>query len=114
MRRRVDDASGRRPQHQMVSPLRAFGLATVTIDEILTELVDTLIVECSIDLRIVETRRYRQIEGVCDEFGFVLWRTVSDGRQVIEIARSPNRPGGIEYSELRARLGAVKRDDAGK
>ncbi len=85
-------------------PVRAFGLATVTIDEIFGELIDVLIVECSVDLRIVGTRRYRQIEGICDEFGFVLARTVFGGRQVIEIARSSNRPVGIEYAELRERL----------
>ena len=83
-------------------------------DEIFAELIDVLIVECAVDVRIVDTRRYRAIEAICDEYGFVLSRTVSDGHQVIEITRSQNRPVGIEYPELRARLLPVIKDDDAK
>lgn len=86
----------------------------MTEDEILDELVDALVVECALELRIFGTRRYRAIEAVCDEFGFVLSRVVSNGRQVIEIARSPNRPIGIGYDELRTRLLPVIEDDDAK
>jgi hypothetical protein len=79
----------------------------MTENEIFAELIDVLIVECAADVRIVDTQRYRAIDGICDEFGFVLSRTVSDGRQIIEIARSQNRLIGIEYTELRARLAAA-------
>lgn len=79
-------------------------MAAVTEDEIFAELIDVLIVECLADLRIFETQLYRKVDGICDEFGFVLSCTVSGGRQVIEIARSQNRPIGIGYEELRARL----------
>jgi hypothetical protein len=99
-----------------VSPLWAARLAAMTINEIFAELVDALIVECAADVRIAETRRYREIEGICDEFGFVLSRLVSNDSQVIEIARSPNRPVGIGYEELRARLASAIRtkDDSTK
>ena len=83
-------------------------------DEIFAELVDALIVECAVDLKIVGTRRYRAIGGICNEYGFVLSRLVSNGRQVVEIVQSPNRPGGIEYEELRARLLPVIESDVGE
>lgn len=86
----------------------------MTIDEIFAELIDALVVECAVDVRIVGTRRYRKIEGICDEFGFVLSRTVSGDLQVIEITRSQNRLIGIEYAELRARLLPVIKDDDAK
>jgi hypothetical protein len=114
LRRRADDATRRRPQNPLVSPLRAFGLAALTEHEIFAELVGVLIVECAADLRIAETLRYRMIGGICDEFGFVLSRTVSNGQQVIEIERSPNRPIGIGYEELRARLLSMIEDDVGE
>lgn len=82
----------------------------MTENEIFAELIDVLIVECAVDVRIVDTRRYRAIEAVCDEFGFVLSRLVSNGSQIIEITRSQNRVIGIEYSELQARLLPVIKD----
>ncbi len=114
LRRPADDEARERPQNPLVSPVRALGLAAVKEFEIFAELVDALIVECAIELRIAGTRRYREIEAVCDEYGFMLSRTASNSRQVIEITRAPNRPIGIGYVELRARLLPVIKDDDAK
>lgn len=94
----------------MVPTLRTARSPKVNIDDILDELVDTLIVECpgALPADLKRNRRFQRICGVCEYHGYDVATYPSDGIFVIEISNAPN--GGLiaPVDVLRAELELVR------
>lgn len=67
----------------------------MTVDAILDELIDALIVECPGKLPdgLKEYRRYQRICGICDDLGYHVAIYPAGDIHVIEISQAPN--GGL-------------------
>jgi hypothetical protein len=94
----------------MVPTLRTARSSKVTIDDILDELVDALIVECPGVLPdgLKRNRRFQRISGICEYHGYVVATYPAGDIFVIEISEAPNGRLVAPVDVLRAALERVR------